>query len=690
MAKAATSQDLGLDAEGRTTSYMDVMNVENNASPSASPDDVAITMTPLVGDSHSRQSAPDKRRSSWRSGGRRKKSHIAELETPQVSLAWRDLRYTIDVKQKVDGEKVTVTKTIVRDLTGGVSPGDMMCVMGTSGSGKTSFLNLLAGRYSVGTVTGSVLANGVKRDASYKRSIGYVEQDDLMFANLTVTEMLVYTALLRLPRNISHEDKLLRANEVLEQLGLQDCANTRIGSEGRRGISGGERKRTSIGIELITNPRVLFMDEPTSGLDAYTAVHVMRTVKALTSSGRSVICSIHQPRDKIYQLFDKLLLLAKGEAVYCGPSKTALHFFAEAGHPCPEHENLADWMLDTTTIDPRTPKLLEETTAVVRNMRETYEGSEYRKMALTWADDCSAATAPANGAVSQQTRRGWNLLWVEEFAILLSRAWKLVTREPRTTKAAVGQAIAMGVITGIVFFQLGDDQRGVRDRQGVLFFMTLGNAFPALQATLLLFHAEKRVFNRERMGGAYRVSSYFLSKSTTDLPIALAPMFLYISIVYFLVGLKATVDAFFLTMLMLMMVVACAQSFGMFISAATPSLQVAQAVGPLCMILLIMFGGFYLSIESIPVWLKWLEVFSFLQYGFVGMLRTQFKDENFSCDDPTYCLPTGQDVLDDMGVGGPENSYWAQFGKMWALIIFFRCSAYLALRFAFKSSLRFD
>lgn len=134
----------------------------------------------------------------------------------------------------------------------------------------------------------------------------------MQFANLTVTEMLTYTALLRLPRHLSRADKLQRAKEVLEQLGLNDCRHTRIGSEGRRGISGGERKRTSIAIELITNPRMLFLDEPSSGLDSYTAAHVLQTIKQLTAFGRTVICSIHQPRDKIFRLFDKMLLLAKG------------------------------------------------------------------------------------------------------------------------------------------------------------------------------------------------------------------------------------------------------------------------------------------------------------------------------------------------------------------------------------------
>jgi len=157
-----------------------------------------------------------------------------------------------------------------------------------------------------------------------------------------------------------------------------------------------------------------------------------------------------------------------------------------------------------------------------------------------------------------------------------------------------------------------------------------------------------------------------------------------------MIGLKATVEAFFLTLIMLAMVVTCAQSFGLFISASTPSLPVAQACGPVAMILMIMFGGFYLSIESIPIWLKWLEVFSFLQYGFTGLLRVQFKDETFSCSQANLCLRTGEEWLEDLGVAGEQYSYWASFGKVAALAVGFRFLAYLSLRFCFRRKLRFD
>lgn len=247
-----------------------------------------------------------------------------------------------------------------------------------------------------------------------------------------------------------------------------------------------------------------------------------------------------------------------------------------------------------------------------------YATSEYRAGAVKSVTDSTMALTASGG--TQPIEKVKRLGYFEEFSILMSRAWKLVVREPRTTKVAFFQATFMGMLTGIIFFGLSTDQKGIRDRQGFLFFALIGNVFPSLTGSVLLFHAEKRVFNRERMGGAYRVSSYFISKSTTDMPVAVLPTFVYIGISYFMVGLVPTAEAFFKTLLMVLTVVTTGQSMGLFISAATPTvqvrlsaptevicpivvltlnlLQVGQALAPLCMILLIMFGGFYLQVNT--------------------------------------------------------------------------------------------
>eukprot|EP00123_Amoebidium_parasiticum_P016523 comp23474_c1_seq3/m.39236 comp23474_c1_seq3/g.39236 ORF comp23474_c1_seq3/g.39236 comp23474_c1_seq3/m.39236 type:complete len:241 (-) comp23474_c1_seq3:6-728(-) len=234
----------------------------------------------------------------------------------------------------------------------------MIALMGTSGAGKTTFLNLLSGRnLGAGRMEGEIRVNGYKRDKSFRRIAAYVEQDDILMPQLTVQETFYFQAQLRLPNSWSDQQKTDRAMSIINELGLGHTMGTRIGNHLFKGISGGERKRVAIGCELITNPRILFLDEPTSGLDAFTSYNVMNFVRQLADHGRAVITTIHQPRSTVYKLFDKLLLLSKGETVYYGPGSEAIDWFTKCGYPCPKNTNPSDHFLDIATIDSRSAAL---------------------------------------------------------------------------------------------------------------------------------------------------------------------------------------------------------------------------------------------------------------------------------------------------------------------------------------------
>eukprot|EP01137_Pigoraptor_chileana_P033009 Opistho-2@23286 len=395
-----------------------------------------------------------------------------------IALTWDHVKYTVVTKKR---GKVVNEKVILQDVTGSAKPGEMIAIMGTSGAGKTSFLNVLAGRHVQGVVDGQILLNGEPRSKMFKRQSAYVEQDDLLFPNLTVRETFTYTALLRLPRKLTKEEKVQRAMDVITELGLLSCIDTRIGNEANRGISGGERKRTSIGVELITNPRMLFLDEPTSGLDSFTAFHIMESVRELANAGRAVITTLHQPNRKVFELFDKLLLLTKGRIVFYGPAAKAIDFFAQQGYPCPGLSNAADHFLDVVTVDTRTPELTEETTSRVKFMQDAYSNSEFAQMAMLEVAQRSQSTASQDTEKRKSVKRKsvfgsssssyqWNLPWVLEMAVLLSRAIKNFMREKRVTVVALVQSIFMSLLVGGIFFDIGFDQNSIQNRSGALFF----------------------------------------------------------------------------------------------------------------------------------------------------------------------------------------------------------------------------
>ncbi|GLC39402.1 hypothetical protein PLESTM_000892900 [Pleodorina starrii] len=241
-------------------------------------------------------------------------------------------------------------RQILFNISGEVTPGEVLALMGPSGGGKTSLLTLLGGR-STARLEGSVTFNGAKMSKPVKRKLGYVSQDDLLFAELTVYETLYFAALLRLPRSWSRADKLGRVDMVISGLGLERCRNTIIGSHAMRGVSGGERKRVSIGHELLINPSMLLLDEPTSGLDSTTALRLMHTLRSLAHGGRTIVTSIHQPSSRLYKQMDKLMLLAQGRCMYYGDAQCVATWFKLQGQPCPFGTNIADHILDLANGD---------------------------------------------------------------------------------------------------------------------------------------------------------------------------------------------------------------------------------------------------------------------------------------------------------------------------------------------------
>lgn len=236
-------------------------------------------------------------------------------------------------------------RKILKGVSGIVLPGEMLAMMGPSGSGKTTLLTALGGRLS-GHLAGTITYSGRPLSNSMRRNMGFVTQDDVLYPHLTVAETLVYTALLRLPSTLSKQEKVAQAEAVLGELGLTPCRNSIIGGPFLRGVSGGERKRVSIGQEMLINPSLLFLDEPTSGLDSTTAQRIVSTLWELTKGGRTVAMTIHQPSSRLLYMFHKLLLLSEGNPVYFGKGSDAMDYFATIGHAPSVPMNPADFLLD--------------------------------------------------------------------------------------------------------------------------------------------------------------------------------------------------------------------------------------------------------------------------------------------------------------------------------------------------------
>ncbi|KAL9054386.1 MAG: hypothetical protein Q9162_004188 [Coniocarpon cinnabarinum] len=255
-----------------------------------------------------------------------------------ASLHFENVSYAVNGKQ------------ILNRVQGAVRPGELMAIMGASGAGKTTFLDILARKNKKGTSTGEFYVNGeIISDSDFRSVIGFVDQDDIMLPTLTVHETILDSAKLRLPADMPIGAKERRVEDVERQLGIHQIRDSIVGSEETRGISGGEKRRVGIACELITSPSILFLDEPTSGLDAYNAYNVIECLVNLVKTyNRTVVFTIHQPRSNIVALFDQLILLAQGRTVYSGPFSSCQGYFDSIGYACPPGFNIADYLVDLT------------------------------------------------------------------------------------------------------------------------------------------------------------------------------------------------------------------------------------------------------------------------------------------------------------------------------------------------------
>ncbi|KAK0588034.1 hypothetical protein LWI29_033163 [Acer saccharum] len=266
---------------------------------------------------------------------------------PGQGLEFKNLSYSVWKKQKKDGVRIKKEAYLLNDISGQATRGEIMAIMGPSGAGKSTFLDALAGRIAQGSLEGSVRIDGKAVSTSYMKMISsYVMQDDQLFPMLTVFETFMFAAEFRLPPSISRDEKKKRVYDLLEQLGLQSAMHTYIGDEGRRGVSGGERRRVSIGIDIIHKPSLLFLDEPTSGLDSTSAYSVVEKVKDIALGGSIVLMTIHQPSYRIQMLLDRITILARGRLIYMGSPVALPAHLSNFGRPVPDGENTLEYLLD--------------------------------------------------------------------------------------------------------------------------------------------------------------------------------------------------------------------------------------------------------------------------------------------------------------------------------------------------------
>ncbi|EME31098.1 ABC transporter, ATP-binding protein isoform 2 [Galdieria sulphuraria] len=609
-----------------------------------------------------------------------------EQQRIQVCLEFQDVHFGVRQSKGLFNRK-SINKEILKGVSGIVKPGQLLAIMGASGAGKTTLLNVLAGRMSSSGnyfASGSVRLNGEKREFSvFKKISAYVMQDDNMFAELTVEEQVTLSCLLRLPSSMSIEKKKQRVQEIIQEMGLSHVKNTMIGSETKRGVSGGERKRVSIATELVTNPSLLFLDEPTSGLDAFNARNVMQALLKLAQSGRTVITTIHQPRSDIFNMFDMLMLLSEGKVMYFGPAKDAVSYFTRIGYSCPEHYNPADFFLDTISRDGRSAEAEQESEKKIEYLWQCFE-EQGKQFSLEPSEkeleknDVQVYMKPSK---SELNREKFANSYMFEFMLLAKRAFKLETREKASNIARIAQTLFFAVFLGLIWLNKGRNisYHDYDAIAGILFFLLINQSFISAFGTVFVLPLERTIVLRERASGMYRVSAYYLSKTLVELPRNALLCIVYILLLYWMVGLHATARDFFLSYVIVYLTILTAEGLASAVASSAPNPQVASAITPAFIVVSLLFGGFFLSSGQIPNYFIWLKYLSFFYYSYGSLLQVQFEDWRFyngaSCPADGVC--TGSAVLQKLG---PSLPLGGNIGLLITLLISFRVLTYGILR----------
>lgn len=561
--------------------------------------------------------------------------YFRSRETLGASFEFINVNFNLKV---IEGGKWKI-KTIINNISHRINAGTMLAIMGPSGAGKTTLLDILAKRNKEGYLSGKILVNGVDLGFSFQRITGYVFQDDILMPTMTVKESLMFSANMRLPRCISHAVKEERVKQVMEDLGISHIENRMIGNELTRGISGGEKRRVSIGMELVISPSVLFLDEPTSGLDSWSAYIVMTTLKKLAQKGRTIIFSIHQPRSNIFAQFDEVLLMHKGNIAYSGPSLGAVDYFTSLGYTFPANTNPADYLIDILTMLP--PRFTGKSSSHqsnsatlpnsdvgeipsnidVKGLTKLNEiGDEVSLLKNNSSSSMAAFYDNDNDDITSGHIIPYATSFLDQFYYLSRRAFSNFIRNFFLMPAHYGSAIILGLVLGGLYWKLGINLQASQNRVGVLFFMCTVLAFGAM-SSLELFISERVIYIRERANGYYRPMAYFFSKILFDiLPLRIVPPLLMGSIAYFMIGLRSSPLSFFyfLTIIVLFNIVAGALC--LIIASVAPSVAAANVIAIGCILVATLFAGFLVNRDSLPPWLSWVFYSSFFAYAFEALL----------------------------------------------------------------------
>ncbi|XVE79012.1 hypothetical protein DITRI_Ditri14bG0023600 [Diplodiscus trichospermus] len=590
-------------------------------------------------------------------------------------LTVRSLCYTIHLKRSIpDSFFHFVQKPkpveILKSVSFVARSSEILAIVGPSGTGKSSLLRIISGRVNdkdFEPCSISINDHRMTSPAKLRKICGFVAQEDNLLPLLTVRETLMFSAKFRL-KEMSSKEKAERVESLMQELGLLHVADSFVGDHENRGISGGERKRVSIGVDMIHDPPILLLDEPTSGLDSTSALQVIELLASMAKAkGRTVLLSIHQPSYRILRYISKFVVLSHGSVVHNGSLELLEEVIQKLGFQIPNQLNALEFAMEIMPeLEASSSKL-----SVVEDSRDTYS---YR----VWSDEEYSRIQPRNDDKKMGNFLFSNLL---EIMFLCSRFWKIIYRTKQLFLARTMQAVVGGLGLGSVYVKVRNDEEGVAERLG-LFAFSLSFLLSSTVEALPIYLQERRVLMKEASRGAYRISSYMIANTIVFMPFLLAVSILFAVPVYWIVGLNPSIAAFTFFTFVVWLIILMASSLVLFLSAVSPDFISGNSL--ICTVLgaFFLFSGYFIPKDNIPKYWLFMYYVSLYRYPLDSLLTNEYWNVRSECfswhpQDFSHCLLTGNDVLKSRGLD--KDTRWINVGIMFGFFLIYRVLCWIIL-----------
>ncbi|XP_046812351.1 ATP-binding cassette sub-family G member 1 isoform X2 [Lucilia cuprina] len=633
-------------------------------------------------------------------------------------------------------------KTILKGVSGRLRSGELTAIMGPSGAGKSTLLNILSG-YKTSNIEGSVTMNGHERNISaFRKLSAYIMQDNQLHGNLTVQEAMTVATNLKLSKKFTKAEKMSMIDDILLTLSLSEHRNTLT-----RNLSGGQKKRLSIALELVSNPPIMFFDEPTSGLDSSTCFQCINLLKMLAEGGRTIICTIHQPSARLFEMFDQLYTLADGQCVYQGSTKQLVPFLSTLNLECPSYHNPASYIIEVACGEhgDHTRRLVDAIDNGKKDIRSSadYAGLKARNdlikvqnlkaildkndaanstsgkyednltlnngilkgnlvndiakqsvepvvstnekgdamIELEKTDNCTTALLSADIASPER----YPTSQFHQFWVVLKRTLLFSYRDWTLMYLRLFAHLLVGFLIGALYYDIGNDGAKVLSNLGFLFFNMLFLMYTSMTITILSFPLEMPVLLKENFNRWYSLKSYYLAISVADIPFQAIFCIIYVSIVYYFTSQPWELFRFSMFLGACLMISFVAQSVGLVVGAAM-NVQNGVFLAPVMSVPFLLFSGFFVSFDAIPVYLRWITYLSYIRYGFEGtaLATYGYGREKLKCFQ-TYChFKSPMTTLEELDMVNAD--YTLDIVALVVIFVVLRVSAYLFLKWKLKTA----